>query len=73
MAGAYDEADAAPGDGARLVMASFNVEDFGTERMQRVTAGDLDERYDDFKRLMQFEDIVPSGSWRLRPQPALSP
>jgi hypothetical protein len=45
------------------MMASFNVEDFGTERIQRVTAGELNERYDAFKRLVHFEDIVPSGTW----------
>ncbi|MGI9558000.1 MAG: PfkB family carbohydrate kinase, partial [Solirubrobacterales bacterium] len=38
------------------VLASFNVEDFGTERVQRLTAAEIDARLADFKRLTVFEE-----------------
>jgi sugar/nucleoside kinase (ribokinase family) len=37
------------------VLASFNVEDFGTERVQSLTRDEIDERLRDFKRITQFE------------------
>jgi sugar/nucleoside kinase (ribokinase family) len=46
------------------MMASLNVEDFGTERIRAVSAGDLNERYDAFKHLVHFEDVVPAGTWQ---------
>jgi sugar/nucleoside kinase (ribokinase family) len=45
------------------VMASLNVEDFGTERIRNVSAGELNARHDAFKRLVHFEDAVPQGTW----------
>jgi sugar/nucleoside kinase (ribokinase family) len=33
------------------VMASFNVEDFGTERVQRLTRDEIDRRFDDFRTM----------------------
>jgi sugar/nucleoside kinase (ribokinase family) len=41
------------------VMASFNVEDFGTERMQRLTEDEIAERLGEFKRLTHFEEAPP--------------
>src|SRR5918998_265834 len=41
------------------VMASFNVEDFGTERVQRLTEGEIAERLGEFKRLTHFEEKPP--------------
>jgi sugar/nucleoside kinase (ribokinase family) len=38
------------------VMASFNVEDFGTERLQRLTEGEIAERMLAFKELTHFEE-----------------
>ena len=32
------------------VLASFNVEEFGTERVQRLTRAEIDERYEEFRR-----------------------
>ena len=48
------------------VMASFNVEEFGTERVQRLTADEINQRFRDFKRFTNFEEIpfergVPSS------------
>jgi sugar/nucleoside kinase (ribokinase family) len=45
------------------VMASFNVEDFGTERVRRLTESELGERFDEFRRLTHFE-AAPAGSLR---------
>jgi sugar/nucleoside kinase (ribokinase family) len=37
------------------VMASFNVEEFGTERVQRLRAEEIDERFGEFRRMTHFE------------------
>jgi sugar/nucleoside kinase (ribokinase family) len=39
------------------VMASFNVEEFGTERVDRLTHEEINERFRTFKRMTHFEDI----------------
>jgi sugar/nucleoside kinase (ribokinase family) len=39
------------------VMASFNVEEFGTERVQRLTHDEINERFRAFKRMTNFEEI----------------
>jgi sugar/nucleoside kinase (ribokinase family) len=39
------------------VMASFNVEEFGTERVRRLTHEEINKRFRDFKRMTHFEDI----------------
>ena len=39
------------------VMASFNVEEFGTERVQRLTHDEINERFRNFKRMTNFEEI----------------
>jgi sugar/nucleoside kinase (ribokinase family) len=39
------------------VMASFNVEEFGTERVQRLTHEEINERFRQFKRMTYFEEI----------------
>ena len=40
------------------VMASFNVERFGTERVQRLTHGEINRRFEEFK-LITHLDAVP--------------
>jgi sugar/nucleoside kinase (ribokinase family) len=43
------------------VLASFNVEDFGTERVQSLTREEIDERLRDLRRLTHFEvEPVPA-------------
>jgi sugar/nucleoside kinase (ribokinase family) len=42
------------------VMASFNVEEFGTERVRRLTQGEIDQRFADFRRMTHIE-TVPTG------------
>src|SRR5215470_4917254 len=39
------------------VMASFNVEEFGTARVQRLTANEINYRFDAFKRMTHFDEI----------------
>lgn len=39
------------------VMASFNVEEFGTERVQRLTQDEINARFRTFKQMTNFEEI----------------
>jgi hypothetical protein len=39
------------------VMASFNVEEFGTERVSRLTHEEINNRFHAFKRMTNFEEI----------------
>jgi sugar/nucleoside kinase (ribokinase family) len=39
------------------VVASFNVEEFGTERVQRLTHDEIEERFSDFRRMTGFRAI----------------
>ena len=48
------------------VMASFNVEEFGTARVQKLTTDEINERFRAFKKMTHFEEIpferaVPVG------------
>jgi sugar/nucleoside kinase (ribokinase family) len=40
------------------VMASFNVEEFGTERVQRLTEEEINGRFRSFKQMTYFEDVL---------------
>lgn len=39
------------------IMSSFNVEEFGTERVDRLTQEEINQRFADFKRFTHFEEI----------------
>jgi sugar/nucleoside kinase (ribokinase family) len=39
------------------VMASFNVEAFGSERIQKLTESDINARFAEFKRITHFEPV----------------
>jgi len=62
--GYLDGSGAHAGDEAELrramaygsVLASYNVEDFGTERVSRLTRDEIDTRLADFKRLTHFDE-----------------
>jgi sugar/nucleoside kinase (ribokinase family) len=41
-------------------MASFNVENFGTERVRELTGDDIAGRFSDFKQITHFEDVAIS-------------
>jgi hypothetical protein len=38
-------------------LASFNVEEFGTERVGRLTQREINTRFGEFKRMTHFEEI----------------
>ena len=39
------------------VLASFNVEDFGTERVARLTREEVDERFEEFRRFTALDGV----------------
>src|SRR5947209_957784 len=39
------------------VLASFNVEEFGTERMRRLTRQEIDERYSELRRMTALAEL----------------
>jgi sugar/nucleoside kinase (ribokinase family) len=44
------------------VMASFNVEEFGTERVQRLRPEEIAERFGDFRRMTHFEEAPETAA-----------
>jgi sugar/nucleoside kinase (ribokinase family) len=46
------------------VMASFNVEGFGTERVQALTDADIRQRFDEFKSMMSVEALELASALR---------
>ena len=42
-------------------MASFNVEQFGTERVQRLTHDEINRRFEEFRRMTHFD--ASRSSW----------
>jgi sugar/nucleoside kinase (ribokinase family) len=59
VSGAADDAALRRAMAYGSVMASFNVEDFGTERVQRLTEEEIAERLAEFKQLTHFEEKPP--------------
>ena len=43
--------------GYGTVLASFNVEEFGTERVARLTREEIDDRFEALRRMTQFEPL----------------
>jgi len=43
------------------VMASFNVEEFGTERVKRLTHAEINDRFHTFKLMTHFDEIPFPG------------
>jgi sugar/nucleoside kinase (ribokinase family) len=39
------------------VLASFNVEEFGTERVQRLTSDEINRRFDEFREMTRIETL----------------
>jgi hypothetical protein len=39
------------------VLASFNVEEFGTERVARLSRKEIDERYSDLRRMTSLGEM----------------
>jgi sugar/nucleoside kinase (ribokinase family) len=52
-----EDADLRRAMGYGTVLASFNVEEFGTERVSRLTREEVDERFEELRRMTQFEAL----------------
>ncbi|HET7574782.1 MAG TPA: PfkB family carbohydrate kinase [Solirubrobacterales bacterium] len=55
--GDLDEAHLRRAMGYGTVLASFNVEEFGTERVARLSREEIDERFETLRRMTQFEGL----------------
>jgi sugar/nucleoside kinase (ribokinase family) len=42
------------------VLASYTIEEFGSERLQQLTSGEIEDRFKDFKRMTHFEAPAPA-------------
>jgi sugar/nucleoside kinase (ribokinase family) len=51
----FDDAELRRAMGYGTVLASFNVEEFGTERVSRLTREEIDERFEQLRAMTQFE------------------
>ncbi|HEX5593711.1 MAG TPA: PfkB family carbohydrate kinase [Solirubrobacterales bacterium] len=61
VAGELTDAELRRAMGYGTVLASFNVEEFGTERVSRLTREEIDERFEHLRGMTQFEGpAVPS-------------
>jgi sugar/nucleoside kinase (ribokinase family) len=57
VAGELDGAHLRRAMGYGTVLASFNVEEFGTERVARLSREEIDERFEDLRAMTQFEGL----------------
>lgn len=57
LEGEADDAELRRAMGYGTVLASFNVEEFGTERVSRLTREEIDERFEALRRMTQFESL----------------
>ena len=55
------EAELRQGMGYGTVLASFNVEEFGTERVARLTREEIDERFEELRAMTQFEGLASAA------------
>jgi sugar/nucleoside kinase (ribokinase family) len=55
--GDLDEASLRRAMGYGTVLASFNVEEFGTERVARLSRGEIDRRLAELHAMTQFEPL----------------
>ncbi|HEX5982848.1 MAG TPA: PfkB family carbohydrate kinase [Solirubrobacterales bacterium] len=54
----FDEEELRRAMGYGTVLASFNVEEFGTERVARLTREEIDARFEELRSMTQFEGPV---------------
>jgi sugar/nucleoside kinase (ribokinase family) len=59
--GELDDARLRQAMGYGTVLASFNVEEFGTERVARLTREEIDERFDALRAMTHF-DVLPASA-----------
>lgn len=60
--GELDDAELRRAMGYGTALASFNVEEFGTERVSRLSREEIDERVEELRSMTQFEGPVSSAS-----------
>jgi sugar/nucleoside kinase (ribokinase family) len=58
--GEIDDAELRRAMGYGTVLASFNVEEFGTERVSRLSREEIDARFEELRSMTQFEGPVSS-------------
>jgi sugar/nucleoside kinase (ribokinase family) len=58
--GELDETELRRAMGYGTVLASFNVEEFGTERVARLSREEIDERFETLRKMTQFEALPTS-------------
>jgi sugar/nucleoside kinase (ribokinase family) len=58
--GELDDAELRRAMGYGTVLASFNVEEFGTERVSRLTREEIDARFEELRSMTQFEGAPPA-------------
>jgi len=58
--GELDEGTLRRAMGYGTVLASFNVEEFGTERVSRLTREEIEDRFEALRRMTQF-DVLPAA------------
>jgi sugar/nucleoside kinase (ribokinase family) len=58
--GEIDDAELRRAMGYGTVLASFNVEEFGTERVSRLSREEIDARFEELRAMTQFEGPVAS-------------
>jgi sugar/nucleoside kinase (ribokinase family) len=56
--GELDEANLRRAMGYGTVLASFNVEEFGTERVSRLSREEIDERFETLRSMTQFDGLA---------------
>jgi sugar/nucleoside kinase (ribokinase family) len=56
--GDLDETQLRRAMGYGTVLASFNVEEFGTERVSRLSREEIDERFEALRRMTQFDGLA---------------
>jgi sugar/nucleoside kinase (ribokinase family) len=56
----FDDAELRRAMGYGTVLASFNVEEFGTERVSRLTREEIDTRFEELRSMTQFEGPAAS-------------
>ncbi|MBK5220578.1 MAG: sugar kinase [Thermoleophilia bacterium] len=61
LGGEADDADLRRAMGYGTVLASFNVEEFGTERVSRLSREEIDERFETLRQMTQFEPLPASA------------
>ena len=61
LGGEIDDACLRRAMGYGTVLASFNVEEFGTERVARLTREEIDERFDTLREMTHF-DALPASA-----------